>query len=100
MIPLKVIENFGHLSICLDIAARKQQTHRWYFWVGIAREGFFWQQETGSAPRAFLCLRGAGAASVATGAGGTGVRGRRPGGWGLGIGGVQLLLGKAGEVTS
>ena len=71
MIPLKVIENFGHLSICLDIAAQKQQTHCWYFWVGIAREGFLWQQETGSAPQAFLCLRGAGATSVAIGAGGT-----------------------------
>ena len=86
MLPSQIIEHFGHLSICFGVAAQEQQAHCGYLWIGVARHWLDWQQKAGTAPRAF-CLRGAGAAGVAAGAGGVSVRGWRPGGWRLSIGG-------------
>ena len=63
MLPSQIIEHFGHLSICFGVAAREQQAHCGYLWIGVARHWLDWQQKAGTAPRAF-CLRGAGAAQL------------------------------------
>ena len=87
MLPLQVVKDLGQLGVRFGIAARKQQTHRWYLGIGISRKRLVWQKETGPAPRFLPCFRSAGVAGVAIGAGGVNVGRRRLSGWGLGIGG-------------
>ena len=69
MLPSQIIEHFGHLGICFGVAAREQQAHCGYLWIGVARHWLDWQQKAGTAPRA-SCLQDAGAAGVAAGTGG------------------------------
>ena len=81
---VQIVEDLGQLDVGLGVAARHQKAYSWYLGVGVSRERLVGKKEAGLEPRLLLCLRWR---RWWGGVGGVSVRGRRLGGWELGIGG-------------